>query len=231
MEVFGFDLTHLDATTPTLIADSTTQTFLARLVNCKLPSGLVHLATQTATNRGAGEVYLHDCAVGDSHGFFGYYNPMGSIVSDTGIYVTAGAAAQSWKIVTTANCSYYTPFETPWFGYYNTVTTSIAPYVEILRDGSTTAYQDDEVWLDVMAKTNTGSTQSALTTDRMTLLGTPANHAAGAGLGSWTGESGTAWSGKLVMASLTPAEVGHIQARIVVGEPSITVYADPQIRT
>jgi hypothetical protein len=35
----------------------------------------------------------------------------------------------------------------------------------------------------------------------------------------------------MVSPSITPAEVGHIQARIVVGEPSITVYADPQIRT
>jgi hypothetical protein len=189
------------------------------------------LATQTHLNRSSAECYVFDCASGDTHGLFGYANTMGSVVSDTGIFFTSGAAAQSWKIVTTANCSFYTPFETPWFGYYNTVTTSITPYVEILRDGSTTAYQDDEVWLDVMAKTTSGSTQSSLTTDRMTLLGTPANHAAGAGLGSWTGESGTAWSGKLVMASLTPAEAGHIQARIVVGEPSVTVYVDPQIRT
>lgn len=235
LTVNGFDLSHLNVTTPTLIADSTTQTFLARLVQCKIPSGLVYLATQTATNAGAGEVWLMDCASGDTHGLFVYANPMGSVVSDTGIYLTAGAAAQSWKIVTTANCSYYTPFETPWFGYYNTVTTAITPYVEILRDGSATAYQDDEVWIDVLAKVTASSTQSSLATDRMTLLGTPANQAAGAGLGSWTGETTTgapdAWSGKCAVASLTPAEVGHIQARIVVGEPSITVYADPQIRT
>jgi hypothetical protein len=229
VECTGFDLSYLGANP--IVANATSSAFTVRMSQCKLGTGFTALATQTNLNRSSGELYLFDCAVGDTHGFFGYYNPMGSIITDTGIYFTSGAAAASWKIVTTADCSYYTPFETPWFGYYNTVTTAITPYVEILRDGSTTAYQDDEVWLDVMAKTNTGSTQSALTTDRMTLLGTPANHAAGAGLGSWTGESGTAWSGKLAVASLTPAEVGHIQARIVVGEPSITVYADPQVRT
>jgi hypothetical protein len=202
-----------------------------RFINVKLPASHVMLATQTPANPSSANVWVRDCSSGDTHGLFGYGNAFGTAVSDTGIYFTSGAAGQSWKIVTTANCSYYTPFELPWFGYYNTVTTSITPYVEILRDGSTTAYQDDEVWLDVMAKTTSGSTQATQTTDRMTLLGTPANHAAGAGLGSWTGESGTAWSGKLVSPSITPAEVGHIQARIVVGEPSITVYADPQIRT
>lgn len=225
----GFDLSYLGSNT---IVNSTGEgSARYDFVQCKLGTAFTVLATQSPANRSSSEVYLLDCASDDTHGLFGYYNAFGSVVSDTGIYVTSGAAAQSWKIVTTANCSLYTPFETPWLGYYNTVTTAITPYVEILRDGSTTAYQDDEVWLDVMAKTNTGSTQSALTTDRMTLLGTPANQDAGAGLGSWTGESGTAWSGKLQVASLTPAEVGHIQARIVVGEPSITVYADPQVRT
>lgn len=229
VDATGFDASYLGSNP--VVGNATTNAFTVRLSQCKLGTSFVLLATQTNLNRSSAEVFAFDCASGDTHGLFAYANPMGSVVSDTGIYFTSGAAAQSWKIVTTANCSYYTPFETPWFGYYNTATTAITPYVEILRDGSTTAYQDDEVWLDVMAKTTSGSTQSSLTTDRMTLLGTPANHAAGAGLGSWTGESGTAWSGKMVMASLTPAEVGHIQARIVVGEPSITVYADPQIRT
>ena len=65
----------------------------------------------------------------------------------------------------------------------------------------------------------------------MAILGTPANLDAGAGLGSWTGEGGTAWSGKADAGSITPAESGAIRGRWVVGEPSITVYVDPQIRT
>ncbi len=230
VEALGFDMSYLGSNP--IVGNATSNAFTARFAQCKLGTGFVPLATQTNLNRSSAEVYLFDCAVGDTHGFFGYYNPMGSIISDTGIYFTSGAAAQSWKVVTTANCSYYTPFETPWFGYYNTVTTAITPYVEILRDGSATAYQDNQVWFDVAAKTTSGFVTASLFTDRMTLLGSPTNLPAGAGLGSWTGESGTAWSGKVELgSSITPAEVGHIQARIVVGEPSITVYADPQVRT
>lgn len=230
VDCIGFDMSYLGSNP--VVGNATTSAMTVRLSQCKLGTSFVLLATQTNLNRSSAEVYAFDCASGDTHGYFAYANPMGSVVSDTGIYFTSGAAAQSWKITTTANCSYYTPFETPWFGYYNTVTSAITPYIEILRDGSTTAYQNDEVWLDIAAKVTTGSTQSTLYTDRMTLLGTPANQDAGAGLGSWTGESGTAWSGKLALtASITPAEAGHISARIVVGEPSITVYADPQIRT
>jgi hypothetical protein len=218
-----------------IVASATSTAHTTIISQCKLGSGYVALATQTNLNRSSAEVYIFDCSSGDTHGLSGYFNAMGSVVSDgiggSGIYLTAGAAGQSWKIVTTANCSFYTPFETPWFGYRNATLSALTPYVEILRDGSATAYQDDEVWLDVMAKVTASSTQSTFYTDRMALLGTPANQAAGAGLGSWTGESGTAWSGKIGLASsITPAEVGHIQARIVVGEPSITVYADPQIR-
>lgn len=226
----GCDFSHLGS--GNLVGDSTSLAAVARFSQCKLGSGYVMLATQTNLNRSSAEVFVFDCASGDTHGLFGYANAMGSVVSDTGIYLTAGAAEQSWKIVTTANCTPYTPFETPWFGYYNTGTSAITPYVEILRDGSATAYQDDEVWVDIAAKVTTTSTISTLYSDRMTLLGTAANQGAGAGLGSWTGEGGTAWSGKLALgSSITPAENGHIQARIVVGEPSITVYADPQIRT
>lgn len=229
IEWIGGDLSHMGGSN--LLSDSSTQATTLRLSQCRLGTFPPLLATQTHVNGSSGEIYAFDCATGDTHGLFAYVNPLGSVSSDTGIYFTSGAAAQSWKIVTTSAANFYTPFVTPWFGYWNTVTTAITPYVEILRDGSATAYQDDEVWLDVAAKTNSGSTQSALTTDRMALLGTPANQDAGAGLGSWTGEAGTAWSGKLAVASLTPAEVGRLSARVVVGEPSVTVYADPQVRT
>jgi len=230
LDVIGMDLSAMGSSS--LIGDTSTAAGVARFSQCKLGSGYVMLSTQTRASRAGAEVYVFDCASGDTHGLFGYANAMGSVVSDTGIYVTAGAAAQSWKIVTTANCSFYTPFETPWLGYYNTGTSAITPYIEILRDGSATAYQDDEVWMDIAAKVTTTSTIATLYSDRMTPLGTPANQAAGAGTGSWTGENATAWSGKCAIgSSITPAETGHIQARIVVGEPSITVYADPQIRT
>lgn len=229
LDVTGFDASALASNT--LIGTSTDHKLIAKFSQCKLGTSMVPLATQTPTNRAGSEVSLFDCNSGDTHGIFGYYNALGSVVSDTGIYFTAGAAAQSWKIVTAASCSVYAPFETPWIDLYNTTLSAQSPYIEILRDGSATAYQDDEVWIDVMAKTVGASPISSLTTDRVTPLGTPANQAAGAGLGSWTGEAGTAWSGKCAVASLTPAENGHIRARIAVGEPSITVYADPQIRT
>jgi hypothetical protein len=190
-DLIGCDLAHLGANN--LVDDSTSAASTARFFQCKLGASFSMSATQTNTNRSSAEVYVYDCASGDTHGLFGYKNGLGSVVSDTGIYFTSGAAAQSWKVVTTASASLYTPFETPFIDWYNTSLSALTPYIEILRDGSATA--------------------------------------AGAGTGSWTGEAGTAWSGKIGLgSSITPAENGHIRARIAVGEPSITVYVDPQIR-
>lgn len=214
-----------------LVSASVSNVFATlRFAQCKRAASTTPLLTSQVAN--GVRVFLHDCHSGDTHIQYEYHDAMGSLVSDTGIYFTSGAAAQSWKITTTANANFANPFKTPFFGYYNTTLSAITPYIEILRDGSTTEYQDDEVWLDVMAKATASSTQSTFRTDRKDLLAAAANQAAGAGLGSWTGEGGTAWSGKIGLgSSITPAENGHIQARIVVGEPSITVYADPQIRT
>jgi hypothetical protein len=222
----------LSIVTGTLIADCA-QVLEFVFDRCKLGAAVTVLASQTSNpTRVSGSALILDCASGDTQVFFGYYNALGSVVSDTGIYFTAGDAAQSWKIVTTANARFGAPFVTPPIARYNSTLSSITPYLEILRDGSTTAYQDDEVWARFQAKTTSGFTTASTYTDRMTVAGTPANLSAGAGLGSWTGESGTAWSGKIESGSaFTPAEVGDITVTIQVGEPSITVYVDPQIRT
>lgn len=223
------DLSHV---TGTLVGSMNNQSRGFIFSQCKFGVNVTVMATQTPANKSSAFVWAFDCSSGDTHGLFGYYDAFGSCVSDTGVYFTSGAAAQSWKITTTANCSLYTPFVSPFVDFYNTGTNSITPYFEILRDGSTTAFQNDEVWGEFFVKTTSGSTQSTESSDRMTLLGTPANQAAGAGTGSWTGEAASAWSGKIDSGSaVTPAESGHIRGRVVVGEPSITVYADPQIRT
>jgi hypothetical protein len=206
------------------------------LERCKLASSMTILASQTSNpTRYSPQVYVHDCNSGDTHLQFGYYDALGTIISETGIYYTSGAAAQSWKIVTTANTSFYMPFETPWIDLYHAGTSAITPYFEIVRSGSATAYQNDEIWAEFTAKTTSGSTKaSAVTSDRKDIDGgtAAADQAAGAGTGSWTGENATSWSGKIDSGSaLTPAETGYIRGRICVGEPSITVYVDPQIRT
>lgn len=225
----GFDLSHV---TTTLVSSGTPGQASVIFDRCELGTGVTVLETQSPANKSSVVAYVFDCAVGDVHGFHGYYDAFGKVESDTGIFFTAGPATQSWKITTTANCSFATPFVTPPIFKYNDALSAITPYLEILRDGSTTAYDNDEVWAEFMAKVTTGSTLASFYSDRMALGGTPAAQANGVGLGSWTGESGTAWSGKIDSGgALTPAEVGDLSAQVCVGLPSATVYVDPSIRS
>lgn len=189
------------------------------------------------TKKTAGEVNLYNCSQGDTHYQFGHFDALGSTLIETGIYEIDGASPDggttrtSWKIVATANAAFSTPYVSPWIDKYWDGTSAITPYLEMLRDGSATAFYDDEVWAEVSYQGVTGTTQATLVSGRMSPIGSPSANPAGAGLSNWTGESGTAWSGKLQAGSVTPAEVGDLRARVFVGLANAIVYVDPRIRT
>jgi hypothetical protein len=232
LSVTGMDLSHLGANP--IVGDCNVIPFRASFDRCKLGTNFVVLASQTNQGRSGAAAIITDCHSGDTHGIFGYYDSLGSVVSDTGVYFTTGAAAQSWKITTTAQAGASSPFVTPPIAYYNSATSAITPYIEVLRDGSATAYTNAEVWAEFGVKTTSGSTLASFANDWAGVGASGSAQADGAGLGSWTGESGTAKSFKCDSgASVTPAEVGDISGRIYVAVASIsgTLYVDPQIRT
>lgn len=204
---------------------------------CKLGSGVTILAAPSY--KGTTEIWVTDCDSGDNHYQFGFYDGCGSLTVDTSIYANDGATYDvagnklSWKIVTTAYASVNMPFVTPWITVHHEGTSAITPNFECVRSGSSTAYQNDEIWSEWLYKGTTGYTIGTIDrTDAMALAGTAADQTTGALSGSgWTGENATSWFGKLSPTSaITPAEIGDLCGRICVGEPSITVYVDPQIR-
>src|SRR5574340_885205 len=221
----------------TLMADGSPKQSLW-FTNCKLSPSITAFYTVPASasfqSMAGAELGLINCSSGDTHYNFAYYNPLGSIEAVTSIYADDGALYDgtnhvTWQITTTAYATFERPFVTPWIEKYHSGVAAITPFLEVLRDGSTTAYQDDEVWGEFSYQGTNGYPLSTAVQDRMALLGTPANQAAGAA--TWTGGT-TPWSGKLApAASITPAEIGMLRARVNVGAASITVYVDPKIRT
>jgi hypothetical protein len=208
------------------------------LINCKLGSGVTIMAAAgTVVNKGQTSVWAFNCNAGDNHYAMYHGDAFGETTVSNTVYANDGAAYDgtnkaSWKIVTTANCNYYYPYVSPWIDCYHSGTSAITPYLEILRSGSTTNYQNDEVWGEFSYQGTSGSTKATLVNDRMTPLGSAADQAASSlDASGWTGEDATnnAYM-KLESGSITPAEIGHLRARVCVGEPSITVYVDPTIR-
>jgi hypothetical protein len=231
----GFDASH--AGSSPLFDIGASPAYTARLVDCKLGSAFTVWSTQTGNLAGL-ELYLYNCNAGDVHYAFGHYNALGSCVAYTAIRANAaptydGTNGFSWRIDTSALATYYNPYITPWISTYHDGTSAITPSVEILRDGSATAYDNDEVWGEFSYQGATGYPIATIVDDRMALLGTPAAQTTGSLSGSgWTGENATAWFGKVSpTATITPAEIGELRARICVGVASATVYVDPQIRT
>jgi hypothetical protein len=229
VEAEGFDISHNGS--GAIIGNCTSGTLQVRMARCTLGSGFGLLAAQTHATGAGPELWLNDCASGDSHIHIAHANNLGSTVIDTGIYVTADAEELSWKVTSTANASYGMPYASPWVDKYNSdVATAITPRIEVLRQGDTNAYETDEIWGEFSYKGTSASTQSTIVRDRMAPLGSPAAQTTGMGIGSWT-YTGSAWSGELeATASFTPAEIGYVRGRVCVGEPSTTVYVSPRVR-
>jgi hypothetical protein len=169
-----------------------------------------------------------------------HYNALGSSIVNTGTYFTSGVAGLSLEVTTTANASYRIPYKSPFVDLYNTGTSAVTPYFEVLRNnGTATAYNDAQVWAEFSYKnTSSSPLASGLVSDAQAVgsfvEGTAGTtQAAGAGTGSWTiASSNSPASFKCDSGgSITPTEAGYIRGRIVVAQPSITIFVDPQIRT
>lgn len=229
----GCDFSHCGSNT--LFGVSTTAATTSWLANCKLGSGFVMNGSMTSAAQH--EAYLFNCFSGDEHYHFGHYNAYGQTTAWTGIYANDnptydGTNKCSWKIVTSAYATFYTPYISPWIDKYHSGTSSITPWLEICRSGSSAAYDNDEVWADFSFQATASSTRSTLKNDRMAVLGTPAAQTTSSKtVSDWTGEDAGSWFGKLEAPSATtPAEIGHLRARVCVGIET-TLYLDPQIRT
>ncbi len=198
------------------------------LSQCTLGAGTLNAAITVAGS----EYYLYDCSSSDTHYQFANYNYRGSTTISTSIYANDGAEYNltgdktSWVVAGNANTSTAAPYVSPWFSVYNEVTAPITPYLEVLRDGSTTAYTDIQVWAEFSAKTTSSSSKASIGSDFGGHLS--AGTAQDTGAATWVGAT-TPWIGKLQSPSITPSEIGHIQARVIVAG-DYAVYVDPQIR-
>lgn len=229
IQIAGFDFSGM--TSGSLFGGTVEISTQVTLRNCKLGAASI----SDALTLGGLEITAYDCDSADLHYQIAHYSYTGSTTVSTAIYANDGAeynvvgTKHSWVVAGNANTSRANPYVSPCIPVYNEATSAITPELEILRDGSASAFTDIEVWSEWMLKTAGGSPIATLYSDYGGHLSTGTAQGNGVGLSGWTGESGTAWSGRLECPSVTPAEIGHVSARVVVAG-NHTVYVDPQIR-
>lgn len=230
-ELTGCDLSDIS----TIFENNPSGAFLGILSQCKLKASATMFAP---IGYGLGNVYVYDCNSGDTHISLGHYNYLGNTTISTSVYCNDNIADSnlSWVVAGSAIATKTTPYESPWIDVYHTGTSAITPYLEVLRVAGSPAngvsYLESEAWINVIAKTTSGSTKSTLYSNRANPLDTTTDNTDSAkGTSDWTGEDASNnWFGKLILnSSITPAEAGYIRAQAcVAGE--FTLYVDPQIR-
>jgi len=211
--------------------------------NCKIGTGTIFAPDTSVAGKGTTSALLLNCSTGDTHYDFYHHDAFGSTIASATIYANDGAKYDgtngvAWNVTTTANCSFYTPYVSPWIDKYHSGTSAITPSLEGLWINATggAVIENDEVWGEFSFQGTSGSTKATINgTSRMALLGSPADQTSAKAFGDWTAspatDSGDTTFKLAPAAAVTPAEIGHLRARVVVGQPEITVYVDPTIRT
>jgi hypothetical protein len=154
----------------------------------------------------------------------------GALAEETTVVRTGGASAGSgetpisWKIDTTANCSYSMPFECPPIAIWNDTTGSPkTATVEGIWGGGAVP-NDDDIWLEVEYLGDASSPQGSFANDgKADLLATAAGQ---------TSSSAT-WGGSTTKFKLavtfTAAQKGWIYARVKCAKASSVFYLDPLV--
>jgi hypothetical protein len=214
-----------------LIANGLDITF----INCKLPaspspwSGLLATGTRLATFRAA----MYNCDSADTNYRIWISDFAGDLIQETTIVRSGGASdgttPLSWKLTSTANCNFLSGrFCTPAIVRWNdTVGSPLTATVEIVHD-STTALNDDEVWLEVQQLGTSGfPLGSTISDSKSDVLASAAAQSSSAV--TWTTSGLSNPNKQKLSVMFTPQEKGYIHARVCMGAASYTIYADPLV--
>jgi len=156
-------------------------------------------------------------------------NGFGSAESETSIYLDAsdGTTNYSAKVITTdrvheATIPYRFQIGVAWVDGTGDKTVT----VEIARDGTSTALQDDEIWIEAEWADSTAAIGNTANNRAATVMTTPANQASSTA--AWTGLGGTNSKQKLEV-TITDRRPGPVTVWLYVAKPTTTVYVDPKI--
>lgn len=204
---------------------------LIEFVDCKV-NGSTSLAPDGSWTYPEEHVRYVNCDSGDTTYEFEDHDPFAALTVDTSVYANGGAAVDgtnlSWKIVTTAACTEYWPYVTPWVAVWVDAGSKTFS-MEIVSDGGD--FDDRDCWMEVEYL---GDASYPLGTFDSTRNAEPFDGTAvdlSAGSATWTGTGGFGAETKdKVSLSGTVNRSGYARTRLVVAKASQTLYVDPQVR-
>jgi hypothetical protein len=199
------------------------------LVNCTL-GGSVTVASGLA---GPGtNVYVINSDSGATNYRQEQYGYYGTLTNETTIVRTGGASdgttPLAWKLVTSANSKWLTPFAPLPLSIWNTVTASNVTVTVYGVWGGGAVPNNDDIWIEVSYQ-GSSSTPVATINTANTKADYLATNAAQSSDGSTWGGSTTAFKMAVTLSSPQPALAGPIYVTVKAAKASTTFYVDPKI--
>lgn len=205
--------------------------------NCKLPASWTGDLINAAVSAGC-RAEMYNCDSGDTNYRLWIEDFAGNIKHETTIVRTGGASdgttTLSWKMASSANAEY--PHQTlvsPEIVRWNETTGSaITVTVEIIHDsqgaGASSAFQDDEIWLEVQYLGTSGFPLGSFIDDaKADVLATAADQTSSSE--TWTTTGLTTPVKQKLAVTFTPNEKGFIHAKVHLAKASKTAYVDPEL--
>lgn len=230
VSVSGVDLSNF-ASTLNLVMAGASQGAKVVFRNCKMPASW---SGSLVTTPSVGiRVELWNCSATDTNYAMWIEDYEGTIKHETTIVRTGGASDGdtpiSWRMASTANAEWPAIIlRSPEIFIPNTTTgASKTLTVEIAQDGTTTALNDDEIWLEVEYLGTSGTPLALFATDAKATFLTSAA-AQTDSTEAWSGLGGSNKKQKLSV-TFTPQEEGVYIARVCLAKASTTVFVDPLV--
>tara|TARA_R110002167_G_scaffold23542_1_gene83669 strand:- start:74 stop:901 length:828 start_codon:yes stop_codon:yes gene_type:complete len=156
---------------------------------------------------------------------------LGQHYQDTGIYRTSGASNGTTnlahKVTSTADTMPLLGYRYKLADLWADVSTAKTFTVEIAQDGTTTALQDNEIWIEVEYPDDLSSMAHIESNRVVDITTAPVDQPAS--VEAWTGLSGTNVKQKLSVTTTNAGKEGAYAVWVNVAKPSTTVYIDPKV--
>jgi hypothetical protein len=198
----------------------------ASMVDCKIDAAVTLCATPNG--RGSGGLDYTRVDSGGTNYKHGRIRYAGTQTEETTIVRTGGASdgttTISWKIVTTANCNQYMPYESLPIAIWNdTVGSAVTATVQGIWGGGAVPNNDD-IWGEVEYLGSSGSPLASFVNN-----GKADSLASNAGLSAGSGTWGGSTTKFQLAVTFTPQQKGWLFFRVKAAKASSTFYIDPKI--
>jgi hypothetical protein len=232
IELRNLDLSNLSSGFYLVTAGSTSHVVAC---DCKLPAswtGDLHNGAMTAGAR----IEMWNCDSGNTKYRLRVREFSGELRDETTLVRAADAGdwadgtELSWKIATTSSANFHVGrFRSPTLHYINDVVGSaITLSVDILRD-SAAGLTNEDIWLEARYPGSSDTPLGSSVSGARGIVASPAAHPSSSS--TWTATGMSNPNKQRLELTMTPQQAGLIYVEIVSAKGSMTVYAEPIVRS